>query len=100
MTVPDLLRGAVFVSATPSLHRPCCPPHHQMTSLCPPPPSFPQEGCGMQPNITPSPVYCIDPARFEDLCLAGTSEVGIAGEKQGTISKMGEKKQETGQSLG
>lgn len=54
----------------------------------------------MQPNITPSPVYCIDPARFEDLCLAGTSEVGIAGEKQGTISKMGEKKQETGQSLG
>ncbi|XP_010726191.1 serine--tRNA ligase, mitochondrial, partial [Meleagris gallopavo] len=49
MTVPDLLRGAVF------------------------------EGCGMQPNTTPSPVYCIDPARFEDLCLAGTSEVGIAG---------------------
>ncbi|XP_031463008.1 serine--tRNA ligase, mitochondrial isoform X2 [Phasianus colchicus] len=49
MTVPDLLRGAVF------------------------------EGCGMQLNTTPSPVYCIDPARFEDLCLAGTSEVGIAG---------------------
>lgn len=39
----------------------------------------------MQPNTTPSPVYCIDPARFEDLCLAGTSEVGIAGEKQGKI---------------
>ncbi|XP_054374159.1 serine--tRNA ligase, mitochondrial isoform X2 [Molothrus ater] len=36
MTVPDLLRGAVFV-------------------------------------------YSIDPARFEDLCLAGSSEVGIAG---------------------
>uniref|UniRef100_A0A8D0G0N4 serine--tRNA ligase n=1 Tax=Strix occidentalis caurina TaxID=311401 RepID=A0A8D0G0N4_STROC len=37
------------------------------------------EGCGMQPNATPSPVYTIDPSRFEDLCLAGTSEVGIAG---------------------
>ncbi|XP_074423353.1 serine--tRNA ligase, mitochondrial isoform X1 [Larus michahellis] len=49
MTVPDLLRGAVF------------------------------EGCGMQPNATPSPVYNIDPSRFEDLCLAGTAEVGIAG---------------------
>ncbi|XP_032063000.1 serine--tRNA ligase, mitochondrial [Aythya fuligula] len=49
MTVPDLLRGAVF------------------------------EGCGMQLNASPSPVYAIDPARFEDLCLAGTSEVGIAG---------------------
>uniref|UniRef100_A0A8C8RSV8 serine--tRNA ligase n=1 Tax=Pelusios castaneus TaxID=367368 RepID=A0A8C8RSV8_9SAUR len=49
MTVPDLLRGAVF------------------------------EGCGMQPNANPSPVYNIDPSRFEDLCLAGTSEVGIAG---------------------
>ncbi|NXY12071.1 SYSM protein, partial [Pteruthius melanotis] len=49
MTVPDLLRGAIF------------------------------EGCGVQPSATPSPVYTIDPARFEDLCLAGTSEVGIAG---------------------
>ncbi|XP_062370461.1 serine--tRNA ligase, mitochondrial isoform X4 [Cinclus cinclus] len=49
MTVPDLLRGAVF------------------------------EGCGVQPSANPSPVYNIDPARFEDLCLAGTSEVGIAG---------------------
>ncbi|NXD46970.1 SYSM protein, partial [Copsychus sechellarum] len=49
MTVPDLLRGAVF------------------------------EGCGVQPSATPSPVYNIDPARFEDLSLAGTSEVGIAG---------------------
>ncbi|XP_027765048.1 serine--tRNA ligase, mitochondrial [Empidonax traillii] len=49
MTVPDLLRGAIF------------------------------EGCGVQPSATPSPVYTIDPSRFEDLCLAGTSEVGIAG---------------------
>ncbi|XP_041568384.2 serine--tRNA ligase, mitochondrial isoform X4 [Taeniopygia guttata] len=49
MTVPDLLRGAIF------------------------------EGCGVQPSATPSQVYTIDPARFEDLCLAGTSEVGIAG---------------------
>ncbi|XP_057243301.1 serine--tRNA ligase, mitochondrial [Malurus melanocephalus] len=49
MTVPDLLRGAVF------------------------------EGCGVQPSAAPSQVYTIDPARFEDLCLAGTSEVGIAG---------------------
>ncbi|NWR40026.1 SYSM protein, partial [Tachuris rubrigastra] len=49
MTVPDLLRGAVF------------------------------EGCGVQPSATPSPVYTIDPSRFEDLCLSGTSEVGIAG---------------------
>ncbi|XP_074713842.1 serine--tRNA ligase, mitochondrial isoform X2 [Strix uralensis] len=40
---------------------------------------LPKEGCGMQPNATPSPVYTIDPSRFEDLCLAGTSEVGIAG---------------------
>lgn len=37
----------------------------------------------MQLNASPSPVYAIDPARFEDLCLAGTSEVGIAGEKWG-----------------
>lgn len=36
----------------------------------------------MQPNATPSPVYNIDPSRFEDLCLAGTSEVGIAGEEK------------------
>ncbi|NWS50141.1 SYSM protein, partial [Probosciger aterrimus] len=49
MTVPDLLRGAVF------------------------------EGCGMQPHLSPSPVYTIDPVRFEDLSLAGTAEVGIAG---------------------
>uniref|UniRef100_A0A8C3N9D8 serine--tRNA ligase n=1 Tax=Geospiza parvula TaxID=87175 RepID=A0A8C3N9D8_GEOPR len=49
MMVPDLLRGAVF------------------------------EGCGLQPSAAPSQVYSIDPARFEDLCLAGSSEVGIAG---------------------
>ncbi|XP_054855284.1 serine--tRNA ligase, mitochondrial [Eublepharis macularius] len=49
MTVPDLLKGAVF------------------------------EGCGMLPDTSPSQVYNIDPSRFEDLSLAGTSEVGIAG---------------------
>ncbi|XP_016061963.1 PREDICTED: serine--tRNA ligase, mitochondrial isoform X1 [Miniopterus natalensis] len=49
MTVPDLLRGAVF------------------------------EGCGMTPNANPSQIYNIDPSRFEDLNLAGTSEVGLAG---------------------
>ncbi|KAG3256003.1 seryl-tRNA synthetase 2, mitochondrial [Ictidomys tridecemlineatus] len=49
MTVPDLLRGAVF------------------------------EGCGMTPNATPSQIYNIDPSRFEDLNLAGTAEVGLAG---------------------
>ncbi|XP_075392299.1 serine--tRNA ligase, mitochondrial [Tenrec ecaudatus] len=49
MTVPDLLRGAVF------------------------------EGCGMTPNASPSQIYNIDPSRFEDLHLAGTAEVGLAG---------------------
>ncbi|XP_055450750.1 serine--tRNA ligase, mitochondrial [Psammomys obesus] len=49
MTVPDLLRGAVF------------------------------EGCGMTPNADPSQIYNIDPSRFEDLNLAGTAEVGLAG---------------------
>ncbi|KAM5296429.1 serine--tRNA ligase, mitochondrial isoform 2-T2 [Glossophaga mutica] len=49
MTVPDLLRGAVF------------------------------EGCGMSPNANPSQIYNIDPSRFEDLNLAGTAEVGLAG---------------------
>lgn len=49
MTVPDLLRGAVF------------------------------EGCGMTPNATSSQIYNIDPSRFEDLNLAGTAEVGLAG---------------------
>uniref|UniRef100_A0A452FZH7 Serine--tRNA ligase, mitochondrial n=1 Tax=Capra hircus TaxID=9925 RepID=A0A452FZH7_CAPHI len=50
MTVPDLLRGVVF------------------------------EGCGMTPNAKPSQIYNIDPSRFEDLNLAGTAEVGLAGE--------------------
>ncbi|XP_029027347.1 serine--tRNA ligase, mitochondrial [Betta splendens] len=49
MVVPDMLRGAVF------------------------------EGCGMQPNAHRSQVYSLDPARFPDLNLAGTGEVGIAG---------------------
>ncbi|XP_060254589.1 serine--tRNA ligase, mitochondrial isoform X2 [Ovis aries] len=49
MTVPDLLRGVVF------------------------------EGCGMTPNAKPSQIYNIDPSRFEDLNLAGTAEVGLAG---------------------
>ncbi|KAJ1109095.1 hypothetical protein NDU88_006461 [Pleurodeles waltl] len=49
MTVPDMLRGAVF------------------------------EGCGMRPNASSSQVYSLDPSRFEDLNLAGTAEVGIAG---------------------
>ncbi|XP_040977825.1 serine--tRNA ligase, mitochondrial-like [Aquila chrysaetos chrysaetos] len=39
---------------------------------------LPKEGCGMQPNTTPSPIY-INPSHFEDLCLDGTSEVGITG---------------------
>lgn len=42
------------------------------------PPS--QEGCGMTPNAKPSQIYNIDPSRFEDLNLAGTAEVGLAGE--------------------
>ncbi|XP_006871598.1 PREDICTED: serine--tRNA ligase, mitochondrial [Chrysochloris asiatica] len=49
MTVPDLLRGAVF------------------------------EGCGMSLNASPSQIYSIDPSRFQDLHLAGTAEVGLAG---------------------
>ncbi|XP_067317110.1 serine--tRNA ligase, mitochondrial-like isoform X1 [Anolis sagrei] len=49
MAVPDLLKGAVF------------------------------EGCGMLPDASSSQLYNIDPSRFEDLSLAGTSEVGIAG---------------------
>ena len=40
----------------------------------------PQEGCGMTPNAKPSQIYTIDPSRFEDLNLAGTAEVGLAGE--------------------
>ncbi|KAK2508190.1 hypothetical protein MC885_007556 [Smutsia gigantea] len=35
--------------------------------------------CGMTPNANPSQIYNIDPSRFEDLNLAGTAEVGLAG---------------------
>ncbi|XP_028920627.1 serine--tRNA ligase, mitochondrial isoform X2 [Ornithorhynchus anatinus] len=49
MVVPDLLRGAVF------------------------------EGCGMNPQASPLQIYTLDPAHFQDLNLAGTSEVGLAG---------------------
>uniref|UniRef100_A0A667XX30 Serine--tRNA ligase, mitochondrial n=1 Tax=Myripristis murdjan TaxID=586833 RepID=A0A667XX30_9TELE len=49
LVVPDMLKGAVF------------------------------EGCGMQPNAHRSQVYSLDPARFPDLNLAGTGEVGVAG---------------------
>ncbi|XP_070080483.1 serine--tRNA ligase, mitochondrial isoform X2 [Equus caballus] len=35
--------------------------------------------CGMTPNASPSQIYNIDPSRFEDLSLAGTAEVGLAG---------------------
>ncbi|XP_029335846.1 serine--tRNA ligase, mitochondrial isoform X2 [Mus caroli] len=38
-----------------------------------------REGCGMTPNANPSQIYNIDPSRFEDLNLAGTAEVGLAG---------------------
>lgn len=36
----------------------------------------------MTPNTNPSQIYNIDPSRFEDLNLAGTAEVGLAGEHQ------------------
>ncbi|XP_051934918.1 serine--tRNA ligase, mitochondrial [Hippocampus zosterae] len=49
LVVPDMLKSAVF------------------------------EGCGMQPNAHRSQVYSLDPARFPDLNLAGTGEVGVAG---------------------
>ncbi|KAG8002234.1 Serine--tRNA ligase [Nibea albiflora] len=49
MVVPDMLKGVVF------------------------------EGCGMEPNAHRSQVYSLDPARFPDLNLAGTGEVGVAG---------------------
>lgn len=49
LTVPDLLKAAVF------------------------------EGCGMQPHAHRSQVYSLDQSRFPDLSLAGTGEVGIAG---------------------
>lgn len=35
----------------------------------------------MTPNANPSQIYNIDPSRFEDLNLAGTAEVGLAGER-------------------
>lgn len=34
----------------------------------------------MQPNAHRSQVYSLDAARFPDLSLAGTGEVGIAGD--------------------
>ncbi|XP_078462441.1 serine--tRNA ligase, mitochondrial [Lampetra planeri] len=49
MSVPDMLKGVVF------------------------------EGCGMCPSAKTSQLYSLDPAKFKDLNLAGTSEVGIAG---------------------
>ncbi|OCT68099.1 serine--tRNA ligase, mitochondrial [Xenopus laevis] len=49
MSVPDVLRGAVF------------------------------EGCGMQADAHVSQVYSLDPSQHPDMNLAGTSEVGIAG---------------------
>lgn len=38
----------------------------------------------MTPNASPSQIYNIDPTRFEDLNLAGTAEVGLAGECLGS----------------
>ncbi len=35
----------------------------------------------MQPNAHKSQVYSLDPSHFPDLNLAGTGEVGVAGEK-------------------
>lgn len=35
----------------------------------------------MTPNANPSQIYNIDPSRFEDLNLAGTAEVGLAGKR-------------------
>lgn len=35
----------------------------------------------MTPNANPSQIYNIDPSRFKDLNLAGTAEVGLAGER-------------------
>ncbi|XP_030075596.1 serine--tRNA ligase, mitochondrial [Microcaecilia unicolor] len=49
MTVPDMLKGVVF------------------------------EGCGMRPSARSSQVYSLNPSRFQDMFLAGTAEVGIAG---------------------
>uniref|UniRef100_A0A4W5QY60 Seryl-tRNA synthetase 2, mitochondrial n=1 Tax=Hucho hucho TaxID=62062 RepID=A0A4W5QY60_9TELE len=38
------------------------------------------EGCGMQPHAHRSQVYSLDPTCFPVLNLAGTGEVGVAGE--------------------
>lgn len=35
----------------------------------------------MQPHAHKSQVYSLDPSRFPDLNLAGTGEVGVAGDK-------------------
>jgi len=35
----------------------------------------------MQPNAHKSQVYSLDPSHFPDINLAGTGEVGVAGEK-------------------
>lgn len=43
----------------------------------------------MTPNATPSQIYNIDPSRFEDLNLAGTAEVGLAGETRKLVGKVG-----------
>lgn len=91
MVVPDVLKGAVFVSTqlcahlhsdinslktkaslSPTMSRSPRPLLSSLVHL--------QEGCGMQPNAHRSQVYSLDPARFPDLNLAGTGEVGVAGE--------------------
>lgn len=85
MVVPDILKGAVFVSSNTSKREMdiSCP--HRWSGVLnhapPPPPYSPplQEGCGMQPNAHRSQVYSLDPAKFPDLNLAGTGEVGVAG---------------------
>lgn len=43
----------------------------------------------MTPNATPSQIYNIDPSRFEDLNLAGTAEVGLAGETWELVGSVG-----------
>ncbi|RXN15841.1 serine--tRNA mitochondrial [Labeo rohita] len=50
-----------------------------------------REGCGMQPNAHKSQVYSLDPSRFPDLNLAGTGEVGVAG--QSVVARAIEQKQ-------
>lgn len=52
---------------------------HLLPLVCSHPRFHLQEGCGMQPNAHLSQVYSLDPARFPDLSLAGTGEVGLAG---------------------